>query len=222
MAHNRFKQIFEVSIIKTVIFNFHYFGLRGLIKIPIIVYKNFILYSLKGKIYLNDNISMGDIRLGTGGVGIFNRKSDRGIWQNNGKIIFEGKCRIGIGAKISNNKKGKIVFGDNFYLTANSQIICYKSVSFGDNVLISWDCLIFDGDTHKVLNDQNIQTNLDEDINIGTHCWIGCRSVILKGCNIANNSIIAANSTISKSIEQENMIIGGLDKVLKKGVNWEK
>ena len=44
----------------------------------------------------------------------------------------------------------KIVFGDNFCVTANSAIVCVSNINFGSNVLLSWDILILDTDFHKI------------------------------------------------------------------------
>ena len=60
-----------------------------------------------------------------------------------------------------------------------------------------------DKDWHSVIStvDGSI-LNLSKPINVGNHVWIGCRSTILKGVNISDNVIVAANSTISRSIDK--------------------
>ena len=54
----------------------------------------------------------------------------------------------------------------------------------------------------------------------GNHVWIGCRSLILKGVNISDNVIVAANSTISRNIDEEFVVVGS-NGVLKENVGWE-
>ena len=57
-----------------------------------------------------------------------------------------------------------------------------------------------DTDFHKIYTNNNeYQINQDSEIIIGDKCWIGCRSLILKGVTIPNNAIIAANSTVVNS-----------------------
>ena len=57
-------------------------------------------------------------------------------------------------------------------------------------------------------------------INIGNHVWIGSGCTVLKGVKISDNVIVAANSTISRSIDKEFVAVNS-DRVLKKDVRWE-
>ena len=70
--------IFGISILKTLQFNLHYFGLRGL-KFPVLIFKNFRLNKLCGKVELRD-WSFGSVRLGQQMVGIIDNKAEKGIW----------------------------------------------------------------------------------------------------------------------------------------------
>lgn len=74
-------------------------------------------------------------------VGIFDKKYERSIWDNNGIFQFEDSAHFGQGTRISNS--GKIVFGDNFCVTANSSIVCVSNINFGSNVLLPWDIFNF-------------------------------------------------------------------------------
>ena len=209
--------LFNCSILKTLRFNFHYFGLKGF-KFPCLISRNFILKKLGGEVVLN-NYNTGIIRLGFGNVGIFDKKKSKGVWENNGYIEFIGRCFLGHGTKISNS--GKIIIGDKLYVNSEVEIISHKSISFGDNVLISWKCLIMDSDFHSIWSSKSGEIlNLDSPISIGNHVWIGCRNVILKGANIPENSVVASNSTISKQFTQTGIILGGINKVLKENINW--
>lgn len=207
----------RISLFKTIRFNVHYFGLKNGLKLPVLVSKNYILHTLKGSVHI-ESPSFHQITLGFGGVGIFDQKYDRGIWQNSGDVYFNGCASFGHGSKISNG--GTLVIGNNFLNTAKSEIVCQDKVTFGDNVLISWDCLIMDTDFHSILNNSEKTLNLNKEINVGNHVWIGCRSLILKGVSIPDDCIIAANSTITKSFSDSNLLIGGVNNILKTGVSW--
>ena len=65
--------VFGISILKTLQFNLHYFGLRGL-KFPVLIFKNFRLNKLCGKVELRD-WSFGSVRLGQQMVGIIDNKA---------------------------------------------------------------------------------------------------------------------------------------------------
>uniref|UniRef100_UPI0039EB3104 acyltransferase n=1 Tax=Clostridium perfringens TaxID=1502 RepID=UPI0039EB3104 len=136
--------------------------------------------------------------MGFGNVGIFDKKYDRGIWQNNGIVKLEKNINIGHGVKIVNF--GELVLGDSIKITANSQLISYKRIEIGSNTIISWDNLIMDTDFHKIKNFNGEVINQNKDIIIGKCVWIGCRCLILKGSKLPNNSVIAAGSIINKDL----------------------
>lgn len=78
-------------------------------------------------------------------------------------------------------------------------------------------------DQHAVIDVNNNVLNPPKAISIGNHVWIGCRSTILKGVCIADDNIVAANSTVTKSFTNNNSIIGGHGKnveVIKNNINW--
>ena len=103
--------ILRISILKTLQFNLHYFGLRGL-KFPVLIFKNFRLNKLCGKVELRD-WSFGSVRLGQQMVGIIDDKTEKGIWSvGGGTVCFNGKVKIGSACRICCNEKGNIIFED--------------------------------------------------------------------------------------------------------------
>ncbi|WP_164489102.1 acyltransferase [Romboutsia sp. Marseille-P6047] len=138
--------------------------------------------------------------------------------------MFKGSASIGSGSKICiDRKKGKIIFSDNFVINANSQIWSREKIKFGNNNLISWDNIFIDTDRHSILDiDSERKVNNDREIIIGDNIWIGCRCTILKGSEIDNNTVIAANSVINRNYaKQENVILGGNPILIKKyNIRW--
>ena len=57
-----------------------------------------------------------------------------------------------------------------------------------------------------------------EDITIGEDCWIGSNVTILKGVKICNNSVVGANSLVSKSIPPDEIWAGNPAKFIKKRI----
>ena len=105
----------------------------------------------------------------------------------------------------------------------SSTIVCEKEIVFGNGVLVSWDDLIMDSDFHKIYDAQEMKrvVNNPQKILIGEHTWIGCRSTILKGTRLANNTIVAACSCISGEISRENLVVGDKKKILKENIIWK-
>ena len=208
---------------KTVYFNFKYLPFQQAIHFPIILSRKVYLNEVKGKIIIKGKISTGMIKIGYRGVEIFDHQKSRAIWQVSGAVIFNGRARIGHGSKISVGKEGTLIFGDNFTVTAESTIIAStKTIEFGSNCLLSWDVLMMDTDFHDIKDKNNVIINNSEDIRVGSHVWIGCRVLVLKGSVIPHNAIIAAGSLVSKKLEGEYKIFGGLPvKELQSDVHWE-
>lgn len=208
--------------IKTLYFNFKYLPFKDALKLPIFISSNVYLLETKGEIILNCPIKTGTIQIGFGKIGIFDRKRSRSIWQVSGKVIFNGIANIGHGSKISINNDAVLELGNNFTITAETEIVAQKHIKIGNDVLMSWNCLVMDTDFHKIYNKNNICINSPQPIIIGDKVWIGCRTVILKGSNIADNSIIGANSLVNKDISSQSGIFGGNPiKFIKEDVNWQ-
>ncbi len=207
---------------KTLAVNFKCLPFKQAVKLPIIVSNHAFLREVKGKITINAPIKTGMIIFGIGDVGIFDQRRSRSILEfgAGGEIVFNGKARFGNGVKVSVN--GKLMIGNNLVVTAESTILCNKKIVFGEDCLVSWEDLIIDTDFHKILV-LDEQTNKDEEIHIGDHVWIGCRSTILKGSNIADGTVIAACSLVNGKNIEENTIIGGVPtRILTSNMTWER
>jgi acetyltransferase-like isoleucine patch superfamily enzyme len=134
-----------------------------------------------------------------------------------------GSAYLGVGTKIFVNKGGELIIGSNFEITWNSAIICQKKIEIGKNCLISWDVQIMDGDAHEVLSlDSNMRLNPDRKIKIGDNVWIGCKTLIMKGSRIPDNSIIAAGSVIKNVYKEKNTAISSSagDSIIR-NVKWK-
>ena len=215
------KKLLHLSIIKTIWFNLKYFRLRDALRFPVLVSRRVKLDKMEGEITLPSNIKMGMIKIGFDGVGIFDSRYSRAIWSVSGKVNFQGNCTFGQGSKISVGKNGYLTLGNNFIITAESSIVCHLKITFGDDVLISWDNLFMDTDFHHIYNN-NEKINTDKEINIGNNVWIGVRNVILKGTSIASNTIVGGNSLINKKFKHENVLLAGQPAQIKKtDLTWK-
>jgi acetyltransferase-like isoleucine patch superfamily enzyme len=209
---------------KTIVFNLIYFKLRDAIRLPVWISHHVWLKKTGGSVIIDVPrrfLTPGLVRIGFLDVGIFDPYHSRSIWDVSGEVIFRGKAQIGHGSKISTS--GKLELGDDFTITAESSIVCKKSVKFGAGCLLSWDVLVMDTDFHKILDDRNNVLNQDAEVQIGDKVWIGCRSLILKGVTIGSNSVVAANTTLAKPVHEEGgLIVGHPARVARHGIKWER
>lgn len=210
---------FQISILKTLYFNFRYLKFKEAIKFPVIVSRNTKLKLLKNSNIKITEKKFANIKIGFGNVGIFDKEKERTMITNRGTIVFEGKANIGHGTKISCD--GILEFGDKFEITSSSKIWCNYSIKFGKNVLISWDNLFMDTDGHQIRDTFSKEVlNPDKKIVIGDNIWIGCRNTILKGTKINSNNIISSNNRISGEFIEKNCIIGTNLEIKRKNVFW--
>lgn len=213
--------LYLMAIPKTIYFNLKYFNFKQAIKFPVIISHRVYLKEVKGSVKIQGDINTAMIKIGFGEVGIFDDSKSRSIWEVTGEVIFNGNADIGHGSKICCS--GELILGKNFNINAESTIICSKRIKFGDDCILSWDVLIMDTDFHKIFDENEQLINHDKDINIGNNVWIGCRCLILKGSVIRNKSVVGANTFLSTSIEQENVIVGGNPaNIIKENIIWKK
>ena len=208
---------------KTIYFNFRYLPWKQALHFPFWISSRTSLRQVKGRVELKGPLETGMIRIGYGNIGIFDHKRSRSIWEVRGTVVFDGKAEIGHGSKISVGPEGTLFFGKNFALTAESTIVAYKKVVFGDDCLLSWDILIMDTDYHAIRNSRSEVLNPPSPVIIGNSVWIGCRSLILKGTVIPDGAIIAANSLVNKELTGVNQLFGKNPlSVLASDVYWAK
>lgn len=208
---------------KTLTFNFHYFPFRTAIKLPVFVAQKVRLQNLGGSIKLGKHIRPGIVKIGYGKEETRDERKSRTIWDVQGEVIFHGKADINHGSKVHVTKSGKVQFGDNLWIQAESTIKCNHSISVGKNCLLSWDILMMDSDFHSIYNSAKERINDDKPIVVGDNVWIGCRTTILKGASIAPNSVVAACSLVTKSLSKSNSIYGGnSSEPIKNNITWEK
>lgn len=187
---------------------------------PILVSRKVYLLRTDGQIIFDCPIRTGMVQIGYGSVGIFDKKVSRSIWEVSGTVTFKGKASIGHGSKIC-VMNGALVLGNNFTITAESTIVTESKIEFGNDCLLSWEILVMDTDFHKVMDKSKKVLNPSTPIKIGNKVWIGCRSLILKGATIPDNSVIGANSFVSKRLERENAVYGGQPaRILREEITW--
>lgn len=208
--------------LKTIRFNFKYLPFKHAIKFPILISGKTYLRGLEGKVVIKGALSTGMIKIGYGNVGIFDIKVSRTIWEVSGTVIFKGKAFIGHGSKISVAKGGNLILGENFKITAESSLVASTHVEFGKDCLLSWDILVMDTDFHKIRDNTGLVINNPSPIVIGNKVWIASRSLILKGTNIPDNSIIGAASVVGKVLDNAGALYAGIPaKMIREGVSWE-
>jgi len=129
---------------------------------------------------------------------------------NSNLIGINRPCSI---ATLQSEFKAKLVIGDNCGFSG-TVIGAFKNIRIGNNVKCGANTLITDSDWH--LDDFRSGECLD--INIEDNVWLGINVVVLKGVTIGENSLIGANSVVTKNIPKNVIAAGNPCKVIKEYV----
>lgn len=179
------------------------------------------LVKCKGDVIIDAPIKSGMLKLGFQTIDIFHSKNLNSIWKNEGILRINGNVILKNGVKINIGKYGELILGNNLLVNNNTSIVCNKKISIGENTLISWDCLVMDSDFHNIYDENNKIINEDKAVIISDKVWIGCRCTILKGSFISHNSIVAANTIVSKNLMKDGNVYGGNPvRSIKTNVKW--
>lgn len=204
--------ILKTNLLKTLYFNVKLFGLTSIVKPKIIIGYNCYIKLKKKDLFFEKNSRI------LIGIDIPKNKSNcknKTVFNINGSLSISGSCNICKSANVYVDSLGKLII-NNIYLGPQSSIICYYYIEIRKKTIISWDCTIIDSDTHDIFDEENNIINNNKKIFIGSCCWIGFGSTILKGVTIPSNNIIACKSLISKTFNMEEKMIINSNRILKK------
>ena len=219
----KLKYYFQISLLKSIFFNFRVLPFKKACRLPVLLFRHTRIKSLKGKLHIDAPCTHAMIKIGR--ADICGMETAPTVLQLDGEIHFKGKATIGSGSVISVDRNGCLIFGNKYRITGRSTIFCRHKISFGNNVLISWDNLFMDHDHHDIMDHGGNIINPPGEIITGDHVWFGCRSTILKGCRIPADCVVAANSLLTGNFTEENSVIGGSGKnrqVLRSGIEWKE
>lgn len=95
-------------------------------------------------------------------------------------------------------------------------------IEIGELCMFSYGITVRNHDSHRVLNPETQQVlNKPKDIVLGKHVWVAQNATILKGCHIADDSVIGFGSIVTSSCEPGSIMAGIPAKVVKIGITWD-
>lgn len=144
-----------------------------------------------------------------------------------GGIEFGHNLTTGYGCRLesfSEDGSKSLLFGNNVQINDYCHINALKSMRIGNNVLIASKVFITDLEHGSYIGDENDSqpSSIVKDrplsskpVVIGNNVWIGELCSVLSGVTIGENSIIGANSVVTKSIPANSIAVGNPAKVIK-------
>jgi acetyltransferase-like isoleucine patch superfamily enzyme len=99
-----------------------------------------------------------------------------------------------------------------------------SKIIIGKDCMFAYDIDIRTGDSHSIIDvNTNNRINYAGNVLIDDHVWVASHCSILKGVELKKNSIVATRSLVTKSFNQEGIIIGGVPaKILKTNITWDR
>jgi len=184
----------------------------------------------KIKIHNNVSIESVNIQVNNGFVEIFEgNKLSKGnssikpiIIVHDGSFVL--KSNNVFKAKVWVRFGGEVEIGSYNAINEMTEIRCDDKILIGDYNMISYECMIYDTNTHNIytpeirrkmtiddfpLMGREFEKPKTNPVVIGNDCWLGKRSVLFKGTVLGDEVIIGSNSVVSnRKIEGKSLVIG--------------
>lgn len=164
----------------------------------------------------------GAVSLGRGAAVVWRR-----IRQVAGNRLSIGQDSI-IQANIRfEDRGGEIRIGDRTYI-GKSDLVCYRSIVIGDDVIMSWGITITDHDSHSLdwahrKNDvpdwgkgrKDWSHVANAPVVIRDKAWIGFNVSILKGVTIGEGAVVGACTVVTRDVPPYSVVVGNPARVVR-------
>lgn len=130
-------------------------------------------------------------------------------------LICSSDKKIDISTWQTDKLNGSISLGNYILISPGTSIRSAESIDIGDSTMIASDVVITDSDWHGIY-DRTDYVATPKPVKIHKNVWIGERSIILKGTQIGENSIIGAGSVVHGDIPPNSIYAGNPAKEVKK------
>ncbi len=116
-------------------------------------------------------------------------EANRQYYNNVWKMQIGRGCRISRSAKLDKTNPKGIHIGEYTILTFNVTVL-----------------------THDFVNRKH------SDVYIGSHCFIGCGTIIMPGITIGNHCIIGAGTLVRENVPDNSVVVGNPGRIVQSGV----
>ena len=144
-------------------------------------------------------------------------------------------CRLSIGAEsniealiVLEKQEAEVQIGSRSHLGGGTLIDAACRIEIGDDVLIAFETLIMDHDSHAVHFENRRHDVRDwirgvkdwssvvrRPVRIGNKAWLGARAIVLKGVTIGEGAIIGAGSVVTEDVPSWTLAAGNPARIIR-------
>ena len=138
------------------------------------------------------------------------------ITMDNGAELRIGKnFKMRDGAKIRVREGAVCIIGNNSSVNSNNMIACHERIEIGDDVQFSPNVQVYDHD-HDFRAEGGVKAGKFKTtpVRIGNNVWIGANTVILRGTEIGDNSVVGAGCLLKGKYDAGSVIIQKREEVV--------
>ena len=139
---------------------------------------------------------------------------------SNNHLIAEDGSKFDGPVHITLEGNSTLYIGRNSGLRGVTFVLKDANITVGRNCMFSYDILLRNTDSHKVLDSDGNVTNAPRDIIIKDHVWLCERCTILKGVTIGQDSVVAYGAVVTKDCPPNSIVAGNPARVVKQDMNW--
>lgn len=98
-----------------------------------------------------------------------------------------------------------------------------RSITIGEECLFGGNVDVTVSDMHSIFDcATNERINSPADVTIGDRVWVGEGALLLKGTQIAHDSVIGARSVVTKPVPSHCIAAGNPARVVRQGITWSR
>lgn len=216
----------KANWIKTIAFNFRMLPFEQAIHLPILLFGKVDISNCEGCVKLappHDRRanSFGQVIIGNQfSVWGYNHPTKVTTLRILGTLELKGRFMMAEGSSLYVATNAVMHIEKNVFIFNDVKLACNERIDIGENTRVAWECQIYDTSFHYVVDDEGVTKRINTQLSIGKNCWIGNRSTLSKGTQLADWCIVASNSLVNKdfSAVPRCLIAGSPAKIIRQGL----
>ena len=120
--------------------------------------------------------------------------------------------------------KDNAVFNAGFFsANTGSVFVVEKKMTFGEDVMIGRNVMIYDSDFHQIFNAAGESKNYPQEVIIEDHVWLTANININKGVHIKEGCIVANQTVVNNDIPEYSLVAGQSNgRVIRDNIRWSR